>query len=605
MRKRLKTILPLFLLLSLLLTAIPASAEKNLTSEGTAMQITLQQDGSAHITEQWDYYYSGDPITRYSREYLLPHPYVITDLSVSLDGQTLQKLDGPDESRPLGCFAAYWSNDRFCIDVYQNSQNVSRSIRIDYVLQNAVTVYDDIAQFKWDLSSNNEAVPIRELTAAVSIPAGASMEDVRIWAHGPENGTFLKTSDTRYDLQVTDVPSDRGVSIRMAMPVSLFADCVNRQSGNQLDTILKEEGAAQTQQTVHSVLIALLALFILLLAVGVLILMPVNAFIVRSRLLKQNRVSIPDPPQYYRTLPSNDPPALITKLYTFYKKNSLKKNTAFTATVLDMTMKKMLAVEQQGKQVFLSVLPYDGEIYPHEQIILEMILTAKGDAPSITVKQLNAYMQQNPKWGQQKYKAFETAVNEAFATGYPSRLVTKKWLSFRWLWLLFIPLVLCLGGVGIYAGEFVLGIGTALLGCLAIGVCWNAFNNQFSCLEETGEKQWALWQAFGRFLDDFTTFDEKELPDFKVWRSYLSYACAIGKSDKVIKQLKVLYPTPPDEWTDDNFTAIVYSSILFHELSGFSRNASTITPAANISGAGGGFTGGGSFGGGAGGSSFD
>ena len=52
----------------------------------------------------------------------------------------------------------------------------------------------------------------------------------------------------------------------------------------------------------------------------------------------------------------------------------------------------------------------------------------------------------------------------------------------------------------------------------------------------------ALWQAFGRFLEDFTTFEEKELPEFSVWREYMVYAVAMGQGSKLAGALKLKYP---------------------------------------------------------------
>ena len=67
----------------------------------------------------------------------------------------------------------------------------------------------------------------------------------------------------------------------------------------------------------------------------------------------------------------------------------------------------------------------------------------------------------------------------------------------------------------------------------------------------------ALWQAFGRFLDDFTTFEDKELPEFSVWREYMVYAVAMGNGQKVAKALAVKYPeafsTGTDAFDDDMY----------------------------------------------------
>ena len=36
--------------------------------------------------------------------------------------------------------------------------------------------------------------------------------------------------------------------------------------------------------------------------------------------------------------------------------------------------------------------------------------------------------------------------------------------------------------------------------------------------------------------------DKREVPEFAIWEKYLVYATAMGVADKVIKQLKIVYP---------------------------------------------------------------
>ena len=69
-------------------------------------------------------------------------------------------------------------------------------------------------------------------------------------------------------------------------------------------------------------------------------------------------------------------------------------------------------------------------------------------------------------------------------------------------------------------------------------------------LDQQGEDDLALWEAFGRFLDDFTTFEDKKLPEFSVWREYMVYAVAMGHGPKVAKALALKYPEAFSAETD-------------------------------------------------------
>ena len=45
--------------------------------------------------------------------------------------------------------------------------------------------------------------------------------------------------------------------------------------------------------------------------------------------------------------------------------------------------------------------------------------------------------------------------------------------------------------------------------------------------------------AHKRFLEDFSRFDEKELPEVILWDKYLVYASILGCADELSKQMEV------------------------------------------------------------------
>ncbi|MDD4462558.1 MAG: DUF2207 domain-containing protein, partial [Eubacteriales bacterium] len=136
-------------------------------------------------------------------------------------------------------------------------------------------------------------------------------------------------------------------------------------------------------------------------------------------------------------------------------------------------------------------------------------------------------------------------------------------------------------------------------------------------LTQKGEDELALWQALNRFFNEFSTFDEKELPEIGFWEKLLVYAGALGVAATVMKQLQMRYP----QLADPNY--LYYHYGYFYSMrqmgpdvsSGFGslqqsiqssmQSAQSVISRHQASqGGGGGFSGGGSSGGGgAGGSS--
>ena len=68
------------------------------------------------------------------------------------------------------------------------------------------------------------------------------------------------------------------------------------------------------------------------------------------------------------------------------------------------------------------------------------------------------------------------------------------------------------------------------------------FTKDICSLTDVGKAQ--LTEAIGlkKFLEDFTMIDEREIKEVSIWDSYLVYATMFGVSDKVIKQMKKVYP---------------------------------------------------------------
>ena len=99
-----------------------------------------------------------------------------------------------------------------------------------------------------------------------------------------------------------------------------------------------------------------------------------------------------------------------------------------------------------------------------------------------------------------------------------------------------------------------------------------------------GNEDYHKWKAFKNFLKDFGRFEEKELPEIKLWGKYLVYASVFGIADEVRKSMKIkleqINPSAGNVLAQSQIANTTYSS---------------------GSGVGGGFSSGGGFGGGGGG----
>ena len=127
---------------------------------------------------------------------------------------------------------------------------------------------------------------------------------------------------------------------------------------------------------------------------------------------------------------------------------------------------------------------------------------------------------------------------------------------------------------------------------------------------QKGSEHYARWMAFKNFLDDFGSFELKELPEIILWERYLVYATIFGLADKVEKSMNVYISEMNIDATSDyypmffyiNLGPTIHSSVNNAINSAYSRQSANYANShSNYSsggGFGGGFSSGGGFGGG-------
>lgn len=108
-----------------------------------------------------------------------------------------------------------------------------------------------------------------------------------------------------------------------------------------------------------------------------------------------------------------------------------------------------------------------------------------------------------------------------------------------------------------------------------------------------------------RYMSEFSLMKEKEVPELILWEKYLVYATVFGISEKVLKQLKVVYPQMLDEnYMNSNGYTYLYlmnsrnfrNSFISTLNTSVGTSYTSLTNYSSGSGSGGGFSSGGGFG---------
>ena len=118
--------------------------------------------------------------------------------------------------------------------------------------------------------------------------------------------------------------------------------------------------------------------------------------------------------------------------------------------------------------------------------------------------------------------------------------------------------------------------------------------SKINVLTQKGVNENAKWKGLKKYMQDFSMLDKREIPEVVIWEKFLVYATAFGIADKVLKQLKMVYPNIEQEFNTNHYG---YMYLMLHtNFSNSFSNAITTsmsTAYSSATGGGGGFSGGG------------
>ncbi len=118
-------------------------------------------------------------------------------------------------------------------------------------------------------------------------------------------------------------------------------------------------------------------------------------------------------------------------------------------------------------------------------------------------------------------------------------------------------------------------------------------------LTQKGIDEAEMWKGLKHYMEDFSMLDKREVPEITLWEKYLVYATAFGIADKVLKQLKTVYPNLESMTSGNTYTCMNlmintnFTSSFSNSISSAMSSAYTSATASSGSGGGGGFSGGG------------
>lgn len=529
-----------------------------------------------------------------------------TDLQIFYedDGEFKQARNNTAPSE--GNFTVSVDDGLYKIKLYAPSQNERKEFIFRYNLTRGVTVYRDIAQLNRKMVGKEWQNSIGNISVTVNLPENVKKDDIYAFGHGPLTGNIeiLDGKSVRYTLN--DYRPGEFLEVNLLFPKNILTsfNLLLMKNKSALKEILDMEGklAKEANDARKRAIIGFyLGRVVLVLAVAWWLFLVVFIYLKNSKRYKvENEYG-----EYFRELPDDYSPSIAG---TLVSRNLYPSGRELFAMLLDLVRKGHLKLEEGEKTTTLILQESGKPLSEEEKFILNWYIRELGDGEKIILESVEASIKGRggAKEFNRNYERWRTIV---YSDMLEKNLKMDKRDKFSTSLGIFTGIAYFIGGgmlVVYFQSElFILMI---LLGFILLPY---TFSRKRASLEK--EKAISRWEAFKKFLVDYSNLEEAKLASIELWEHYFVYAVALGVAEKVAKGYSKIMSKKGEESTIIGGRGYRNNSLMnmylySHAFRSMERNTSFVAQRAMESvarssrssarGRGGGFSGGSSGGGG-------
>lgn len=517
------------------------------------------------------------------------------------------------------------------VTLYQRAADSKLTFTLSYRITGVVTRWQDTAELYWKYVSDGWDAASQNVTCTIHLPQAAGTPAA--WGHGPLDGnvkidgttvTFFSPVVGGADFAEARILFDNAAVPQAPAPAASISNPADKSAQVKAQEQAWADQANQKRKTAQQALAFLAALGVV---VGAAALVVVRR--TRARWLKTHTPAFTD--TYFRDVPTE---AEVPVLSTLYSENSLDPQH-FTAELMDLSHRHVVelslvpnADDPHAKGTWVLTKLSDGSTKIEELALALAFQNARTDAEgrrSVELKAMGKGTRESEARAFDEWKAeLDAQVQSKFGDSGRERATVRTTAVIVGILALFASGVaghMSAGASDALTSPLIVAVLLGWLFALVVGLFYAlAQAGALHDLNQTGIDTLAKLQALRRWLLEFTRLDEAIPQDLALWDRLLVMAVALGVSQQVIKQLKVVFPEAFAE-NNENFYPYFHSYLWLNSYHGSaplnsvnaaSRHyvASAAAVAASSSSSGGGFGGGfsggggGGFGGGGGGGAF-
>ena len=488
-----------------------------------------------------------------------------------------------------------------------DDSSATKKYKISYKVQDAIAKYNDYAELYWQFVGEDFEIDAKKIKGTIILPENVNSKDeIKVWGHTEDlNGEIYATNLNKVDFEVNNFRSGRFVEVRTLFPSSIITTSGRTKSKDILNEVIEEETKWADEANARREMKNRIANIFAILGFLITIFFIIKIFKNISQLRKMEKKFKPTTKlEYFRELPYEDAtPA--EALFVLTSGMSKSFSESFAANILDLCLNKYITLELLEKEKFtksgiVKITLENKEmsdLKEDERLTLEFLKEVAGEKNELTTKDITKYLEKHTskveKLNKKLEKILETKESENGNYLKENYENMNKYGGICGMYVVFAVIAMIIGIACAEISYKILGVAIALMLTLIInGIIFGIMAAKVNVFSQRGVDEKEKWKAFKKYMEDFSLLKDKEVPALILWEKYLVFATAFGISEKVLKQLKVIYP----EIADMNSAMYTYSYIhIMNSVNiGNCINSSVYSAIGSSgNGSGGGFSGGG------------
>ncbi len=587
-----------------LLIEVKAEDYSNLYLNKLEFYVEINSDGSMDVTETWNIdirntntLYKTFEID--SKKYSSIENVLVKDVTANME---LTHINQEMYHVTKNCYYGL-KNSKGDFEIawgvgLDNSHDI-RTYEISYTVKDVIGKYNDYSELYWQFVGKDFEIDAEKITGAIKLPEKAkNTEEIKVWGHTEDlNGEIYVTDKDEIKFQLNNFNSGRYVEVRALFPSDMIISTSRTYNENRYDDVLKEEAKwakqANLRRKWQEIEEEVILTFVIFVVIALCIIFIEKAVKYGKQLGGINKYKPEQKLEYFRELPENDvtPGEALYILKEPYNTFSSYFGKIFSATLLNLKLKEYIDLrvektEKSKEKIYINKLKNpDNNLKGDEKRILEFLYKAYNKKTEIEIKDLEKYIEKHPAGVESLIKGCEKNIENQLQTNgildKKQKEEFSKYANLATLYYIFTIILLF--------WAFPLSI---IL--LINGIICSKIKKNVNVLTQKGVNSKEKWKGLKNYMEKFSLLDEKEIPAIEVWEKYLVYATVFGISNKVLKQLKTVYP---DIDKIDAINTSTYMYFMYHSNFGTSFtssiNSSISSSYSSATGGGGGFSGGG------------